>query len=434
MKIINYLKKFDLEEKILATNWLLCILTWLIFFGVITGGIIPIVLISITPVLGYFTPSLIKKIKEYFFKRSASDNKYNNSSKINTNKDSSLKATSKFILHSFINVNILYYSIKTLFITYGFASTGCLGLILSAAILLVMIPIIAKEFSALCTVYKYRKPFKKHIINKANLLKSILIAIAISSAIFFILCAVATNNLVALSILYPSIIFIIPLVVIEFLLLVTYLSYVILNNQNINKWEITCNIITFIGGTFSLLFAVFELSAATGVINITALTHMSIYLAVGTATMHFLFPIIVVFSLAVIAFLIEAPAITTESNANTTPGSENDENHPFLGSNLDNDNEYKQSSESTEEPKNNPDKTQKYNNTKNNLPLRLVTPVTAASLSLQSNNNSAAVSKKSRPIPHKQEEVGQPPEGIVASKWMQRKGRDSPYSKHLIFS
>jgi len=405
MKIINYLKKFDLEEKILATNWLLCILTWLIFFGVITGGIIPIVLISITPVLGYFTPSLIKKIKEYFFKRSASDNEYNNSSKINANKDSSLKATSKFILHSFINVNILYYSIKTLFITYGFASTGCLGLILSAAILLVMIPIIAKEFSALCTVYKYRKPFKKHIINKANLLKSILIAIAISSAIFFILCAVATNNLVALSILYPSIIFIIPLVVIEFLLLVAYLSYVILNNQNINKWEITFNIITFIGGTFSLLFAVFQLSAATGVINITALTHMSIYLAVGSATMHFLFPIIVVFSLAVIAFLIEAPAITTESNAklDTTPGSENDENHPFLGSNLDNDNEYKQSSESTEEPK-------------NNLPLRLVTPVTAASLSLQSNNNSAAVSKKSRPIPHKQEEVGQQPEGIVASK------------------
>ncbi|MBT4884625.1 MAG: hypothetical protein HON55_00555 [Legionellales bacterium] len=418
MKPINYLVSLELEEKILATNWLLFILTWLIFFGVISGSVLPIVLISITPILGYFMPSIVKNIKEYFFKDNDSDDQNTNSSKIDINKDSSLKATSKFILHSFININILYYSIKTLLIAYGLASaSGVCGLLLSGFILLTMLPIVLKEFLALRTVYENAKYFENYNINKANLLKSMSLAIIISTVVFFILCAVSTWLLIHLASVYPYMIFIVPLVTIEFLLLVTYLSYVTLNNKNINKWEVTCNIITFIGGTFSLLFALFELSAATGVINIAALTHMSIYLAAGAATIQLLFPIIVVFSLATIAFLIKAPAITTESDAkpDKTPGSENDENHPFLGSNIDNDNKYKQSSELTAKPKDNLDTTQKYNNTENNPPLvnrykdERVTPVTAASLSIQPNNGSPTVSKKSRPIPHKEEEVGQQP-------------------------
>ena len=123
-------------------------------------------------------------------------------------------------------------------------------------------------------------------------------------------------SITLLPIAYSSMLFITPLVTLEFLFLVTYLIYMYWDHDDIelNHSKIINNVLAFIGITFSLLFGFYKLSCLTGAFNITAILTMSTLPAIGMATLPFILPIIGIFVLATLAFLIH------KDNIEASPG------------------------------------------------------------------------------------------------------------------
>lgn len=307
MNLYNTLKKLRLEEKAVTTNWILFITSWAIYFNIIVGAF-PLFIILISPFLGVILPNLYRIIKKKLqkYKIIAKDSGQNDvSTAINTDKDDLMTATSKFFLHSFINLYVLVTTIKILILAYGFSPATFIGIGFTIFISMIMLPIVVKESISLCKVSYKDNKHHDHKVNYKILAISFIISAIIATLVFMLLAYCTNLSITLLPLAYPSMLIITPIVTAEFLILVTYLIYIYSDHKDIkiNHWSVVNNVLAFIGVTFSLIFGIYKIACLSTAINTSSLLILPTLPAIGMATFMFILPIIFIFSLATLAFL-----------------------------------------------------------------------------------------------------------------------------------
>ncbi|MEE3003606.1 MAG: hypothetical protein VX335_04565 [Pseudomonadota bacterium] len=316
MTTYKYLKSLQLEEKAITINWILFVITWGIFFGIISGPYLPFFLMIITPLLGIIIPRLIKyivkKLRLYNL-IGKEDTKNNTSTSIDSKNDSILVAVAKFALHAFIHTYIVINSAKILILAYGFSATTTVGLGFISFIALVMLPIFIKEIIALHKVSLANNQHHIHKINRTKAAISFFISLVISAGVFALLTYTTLKVALLIPSAYVSMLFITPLVTLQVLFLVTYLTYVNMSHSDlkVNTTKVVNNIIAFTGITFSLLFGLYKLSCISNIIDISSITSMTVLPGIASAVIPFIFPIVTVFILATVAFLIHKNNVET---------------------------------------------------------------------------------------------------------------------------
>jgi len=313
--IAEQYNKLHIEPYLVAINWLLFIFSWLIYFHLVPGGIVSLIIISTLPLLGILLPSILSAVYRYFWGESSAASQDTNASTISIEHDNVHNACAKFTLHSFIHINILYCTLKTLAMCYGFSYVGVCSIVLTSIIALLMLPIVMKEATALTTILKNgggskaAKMNNKHSLNVNNFCISFFIAAAVSALVF----AIMITSTIFLPVLFPAIympmLFITTLVTLDFLVLVTYLHYVRLQygDENLNWSRVTMNILTFITATFGLLLTLFQASSKAGMFAGHNLIFTSIFSSVLGASGYMLFPTLIIFGLGITGILINDP-------------------------------------------------------------------------------------------------------------------------------
>jgi hypothetical protein len=322
MFLYDELNKLNLEEKAIVANWTLFVIGWCVYFGVIKSIFMANLFIILTPLAAILIPMLIRyitsKLQDYGI-LSQNDEDISISTTINIEKDDISSASAKFFLHTFINLYILATSAKILAIAYGISTTGLISFFCYASVLVIMFPIILKESQALYHVFSNEHKDSTHKINRNLLAFSITVGVLVAAAVFFILNIASHYILIHYPLVYPSMLFITPLVTLEFLILIPYVVYIYYDHDDINidHNKVVNNIIAFIGATFCVLFGLYNISCITGTYNIAVVSNMSLLSALGSTTLTFIFPIGIIFTLAVVAFLLNKNIISTTKDNNS---------------------------------------------------------------------------------------------------------------------
>ena len=309
--------KMHIEPYLVSINWLLFIYAWFIFFHIAPSGFLSLIVITSLPIIGLFIPTILEAISRYFWGDKPTNAQDTNASTISTEYDNIHNASAKFALHSFIHINIIYCTLKTLCMTYGLTYIGIASIFIAATVGLLMLPIIFKELSSLITVLRNGGGTKNidkansfdHRLENKKLLISLVVGASVSALVFYIMIISTIYIPTIFPLVYMPLLFISNLVVLDFFVLVTYLHYIRqkYGDENLNWQRVTMNIITFITATFGLLLTIFQVTAKSSMFHAHSVIFSCMLTAISSAGIYMLFPTLFIFGLGISGILINDP-------------------------------------------------------------------------------------------------------------------------------
>lgn len=319
--VVAQYNKTQLEAFLVSISYLLFIFSWLLYLQLIPSGILSIIMMTALPFIALFLPKIRAYVMRYFSRDKENNPENTFSSAIDIEKDSVNNACAKFMLHSCIYITMIYCTLKTLGMIYGLNYIGIYSMAITVIVALLILPIIAKQTTALATVLK--RAANNHTAKENNALdikiffKSLLIAALASTGVFTIMLVSTMYLPILLPAVYLPLLFITTLVTLDTLIVVSYLYYMRFkyNDEEVNWSRMKRNSFNFITSTFGLLLSIFQLSVSTHMFPAYSFTLTTIFSSVMFAGLYMFFPTLLIFGLGVTGILINNTVIPTHSSS-----------------------------------------------------------------------------------------------------------------------